>query len=97
MSCCEGRQYITVPRLETGLGPGGCVADIEDVMALLAEVQSQLAFQEDTVASLNEALASQQQEILVLRRQLELLKQRQDEQAAQSVPETAAQERPPHY
>jgi SlyX protein len=63
------------------------------------EVQSQLAFQEDTIAALNEALAAQQQEIITLRRQLTLLKQRQDEQAVQldqggSAP---AQEKPPHY
>ena len=72
---------------------------MDDLKLQLAEVQSQLAFQEDTLADLNEALASQQQDILQLRRQLELLKQRQDEQAIQletgsGVP---AIEKPPHY
>ena len=71
----------------------------EDLQTQLMEVQSQLAFQEDTIATLNEALAAQQQEIITLRRQLTLLKQRQDEQAVQldqggSAP---AQEKPPHY
>ncbi len=71
----------------------------EDLQAQLTEVQSQLAFQEDTIASLNEALAAQQQEILTLRRQLTLLKQRQDEQAAQldQGGGAPAQEKPPHY
>lgn len=69
--------------------------------SLLQQMQSQLAFQEDALQTLNEALASQQQEILVLRRQLELLKQRQDEQAAASSESGAtsdiASEKPPHY
>ena len=67
-------------------------------MALLVEVQTQLAYQEDTVRALNEALAEQQREILLLRRQLQLLKQRQDEQGdggqASAPP---GREKPPHY
>ena len=50
--------------------------------------------------SLSEAMAVQQQEILVLRRQLELLKQRQDEQSARYAPgdePAPALEKPPHY
>ena len=73
------------------------MADIDELREQLAEVQSQLAFQEDTVAALNEVLAGQQQEILLLRRQLELLKQRQDEQAAQADPGAPVDEKPPHY
>ena len=65
----------------------------------LMELQSQLAFQEDTVRALNEALASQQQEIILLRRQVELIKQRQDEHAVQLDPDLApiVDEKPPHY
>jgi len=75
---------------EPGLG------EIDEVKRLLVDVQTQLAYQEDTVRQLNEALAAQQQEVLVLRRQLQLLKQRQDEQgpAAAIAP---LDERPPHY
>ncbi len=72
----------------------------EELRQQLVDVQTQLAFQEDTVQSLSEAMAVQQQEILVLRRQLELLKQRQDEQSARYSPgdEAApALEKPPHY
>ena len=75
-------------------------ADLDDLKTALAELQSQLAFQEDTVQALNDALASQQQEILVLRRQVELLKQRLDEQAAdqeQTVAGPIEEEKPPHY
>jgi SlyX protein len=73
--------------------------DTEELLRQLADVQTQLAFQEDTVSALNEALARQQQEILVLRRQVELLKQRQDEQTAQLDPGAAGaqEEKPPHY
>ena len=69
-------------------------------LMLLQELQSQLAFQDDTIAALNDAVSAQQQEILLLRRQLELLKQRQDEQAAalEEIPGAdVASERPPHY
>jgi len=74
------------------------MTDMQDVLAQLVELQSQMAFQDDTIAALNEALAAQQQEILVLREKLTLLKQRQEEQAAQlDQGGPAADERPPHY
>ena len=67
--------------------------------AQLQELQAQFAFQEDTVASLNEALAVQQREILLLKEELALLKQRIKEQG-DTLSEMAgapADERPPHY
>lgn len=72
------------------------MAVLDHVQQQLVEVQSQLAFQEDTVRQLHEAMALQQQEILLLRRQIELLKQRQDEQAAGPAP-GAVDQQPPHY
>ena len=74
--------------------------EIQKLKQQVAELQSQLAFQEDAVSSLDAALAQQQQEVLVLRRQLELLKQRQDEQAARADAgegDFVASEKPPHY
>lgn len=74
--------------------------ELEEVKQQLMEVQSQVAFQEDTVQALNEAISVQQQEILLLRRQLELLKQRQDEQAAGADGDentSTLDEKPPHY
>jgi SlyX protein len=75
-------------------------AEIDEVKTILNEVQTQLAFQEDTVQALNEAMASQQRDILTLRRQLALLKQRLEEQTM--AQETGAadgimDEKPPHY
>ena len=65
----------------------------------LQDLQAQFAFQEDTVASLNDALALQQQEILSLREELSLLKQRLKEQgdALADMSGAPADERPPHY
>jgi SlyX protein len=75
------------------------VADANELQRQLTELQSQLAFQEHTVQSLNEALAAQQQEIIVLRRQLELLKRGQDEQQRrlQDIAPVPVDEKPPHY
>lgn len=74
--------------------------ELDQMKALLTDVQSQLAFQEDAVRGLNDAMADQQQEIILLRRQLELLKQRIDEQATvgeQAAPSSLLDEKPPHY
>lgn len=64
----------------------------------LVELQSQLAFQEDTLQGLQDALADQQQMILAMGRQLKWLRERQDAQAAQQEEAgNPAQEKPPHY
>ncbi len=71
----------------------------KELQRQLEELQSQVAFQDDALQSLQAALATQQQDLLTLRRQLSLLKQRQDEQA-QHVEEglaAPANEVPPHY
>jgi SlyX protein len=73
------------------------LTNIDDVVQQLVDVQTQLAYHEDLVGELNNALASQQQEILVLRRQLQLLKQRQDDQAPGPAGSGPAEETPPHY
>ena len=74
------------------------MAEIDGIRQQLVDVQTQLAYQEDTVRELNEALSRQQQEILVLRRQLQLLKQRQDEQGEGGPANASAtREKPPHY
>ena len=75
-------------------------ADIDTLKKQILELQSQLAFQEDAVQSLDRALAQQQDEILVMRRQLELLHQGQLQQAADNDagPDgNPANELPPHY
>ncbi len=59
----------------------------------LVDLQTQVAFQEDAISGLNEAIASQQQEILVLRRQLELLAERLKQGQAERIEDKP----PPHY
>jgi SlyX protein len=74
--------------------------DMDTLRQQVLELQSQLAFQEDAISSLDGALALQQQEILLLRRQLELLRQRQEEQTAHNEADPAgapADDKPPHY
>ncbi|MBP6701269.1 MAG: SlyX family protein [Halioglobus sp.] len=73
------------------------MGEIDEVKRQLVAVQTQLAYQEETVRQLNEALAAQQQEMLVLRRQLQLLKQRQDDQGHAGAAAAPLDERPPHY
>ena len=75
------------------------MGDFEKLAGDLVELQSQMAFQEDMISSLNEGLTEQHREVLLLRRQVELLKQRLEEQALSSEPGTASagHERPPHY
>jgi SlyX protein len=75
-------------------------ADIKQLQHQISDLQSQLAFQEDAVKSLDDALAGQQQEILLLKRQLELLRQRQQEFAVHTDAGShhpVADEKPPHY
>lgn len=75
-------------------------ADVDMLKQQMMDLQSQLAFQEDAVRSLDEALAHQQQELLMLRRQLELLQQRQQDNAAHneaSLVGAPADDKPPHY
>jgi SlyX protein len=75
-------------------------ADIDTLKQQMMELQSQLAFQEDTLGSLDAALALQQQEILVLRRQVQLLRARQQEQESNSeagMANAPLDEKPPHY
>ncbi|MFT4518611.1 MAG: SlyX protein [Halioglobus sp.] len=75
-------------------------ADQNDLAQQVMELQGQMAFQEDAIRALDDAMATQQQEILLLRRQIELLKQRQEEQTAADEAGGGGMdgnERPPHY
>ena len=74
--------------------------DVDTLTEQVLELQSQLAFQEDMLRSLDAAFALQQQEILLLRRQVELLLARQQEYEANNdagVAYSARDELPPHY
>ena len=73
-------------------------AELESLKKQVAELQSQLAFQEDAISGLDAALAQQQGAILLLRRQVELLGERlraEDGEAAGTA--LPLDEKPPHY
>jgi SlyX protein len=73
--------------------------EVDDLRALVEELQSQLAFQEDALNQLDTALAGQQKDMQTLAHQFELLKERQKELAAQQeqAPASLEDEKPPHY
>ena len=65
---------------------------------VLARLQEKLAFLEDNVEQLNDALASQQRELIEMRNVNELLKEKYRQiSAQQSEAEAILDEKPPHY
>lgn len=71
----------------------------ELLQAQLIELQTQVAFQEETISELNEALGLQQLDIAALKRQWEVMRDRYRELQAQ-LPDSqddADEPPPPHY
>lgn len=62
----------------------------------ISELESQLAFQEDAIESLDISLAEQQKSLLLLERKLALMEARMRE-AVQGVSDIKGSEKPPHY
>lgn len=66
----------------------------------LIDVQTRVAYQEDTLAQLNDVITRQDIEIVQLKQQVRLLAQRFDELARNPLQANEADsvnERPPHY
>ena len=72
------------------------MAGDEDLRNQVYELQSQLAFQEDTIHALNAIVTQQQQQIERLNEMLTQLKS-QVEAANDSRPGQVIDEKPPHY
>jgi SlyX protein len=70
--------------------------DIQQLQAQLVELQTQVAFQEETIGELNAALGQQQQDISELQRHWDLLRQQHVELQTR-VPAAPVDEKPPHY
>ena len=68
-------------------------------MGDVAALAAQIAFVEDTVQALDEALAAQQQHILRLERQIDRLQQQLKDQGARldEVAAESSEPPPPHY
>lgn len=65
----------------------------------LVELQTRIAFQEDTINQLNQVITKQDADIIQLQQQIRLLAKRIDELALAQVGggEEITNERPPHY
>jgi SlyX protein len=63
----------------------------------LIEVETRLAFQDDTLQALNDVVAHQQQEIDLLRREIEALKAQLKAMAPSLVASRTEESPPPHY
>lgn len=73
---------------------------MSDIEEQLIDVQTRVAYQEDTLAQLNDVITKQDIEIVQLKQQVRLLAQRLDELARdplQGDEADVANERPPHY
>jgi SlyX protein len=72
---------------------------MNDIMNELIELQTRLAYQEDTIQQLNEVITKQDATILQLQQQMRLLAKRVEEIsfAPDSGADEITNERPPHY
>lgn len=73
---------------------------MSDIEEQLIDVQTRVAYQEDTLAQLNDVITKQDAEIVQLKQQIRLLAQRLDELArdpAQAGETDITNDRPPHY
>lgn len=73
---------------------------MSDIEEQLIDVQTRVAYQEDTLAQLNDVITKQDAEIVQLKQQMRLLAQRLDELArdpAQAGETDIPNDRPPHY
>lgn len=68
-----------------------------DMDARMIELETRLAFQEDSIQALSDELARQQKETDLLRRQLTALLRRQEELQGQLPGELQDESPPPHY
>ncbi len=64
---------------------------------ILIDLQTQLSFQEDTVAQLNEVVTRQQRDIMQLREEMEKLKELYQAMLENTQTEAPVNEIPPHY
>ncbi len=72
---------------------------MSDFQDQLIELQTRVAYQEDTLLQLNDVIARQDAELIQLRQQLRLIAQRLDELSRNPAQGDTdlADERPPHY
>ena len=62
----------------------------------MSRLEEQVAFQEDTIQKLDNALAHQQQQLMAAERKIDILMQ-QLQKIEVSQPQSMSDEKPPHY
>ena len=67
-----------------------------DLESQVVQLEERLAFQEDTIQKLDDALASQQKQLLMIERRILLLTE-QLQKLETSLPVQQQDEKPPHY
>ena len=73
---------------------------MSDIEEQLIDVQTRVAYQEDTLAQLNDVITKQDAEIVQLKQQMRLMAQRLDELMRDPVQGEGTEitnDRPPHY
>ncbi|GAA6131829.1 SlyX family protein [Halopseudomonas sabulinigri] len=73
------------------------VQEIDTLLARLNELETRLAFQDDIIQSLNDALGQQQIALDRLQRSLQLVAKRQSDMASLMPGDSAEDQPPPHY
>lgn len=71
--------------------------DVETLQIQIHDMQAQIAFQEDTIQSLNTALTIQQQDILLMQRKLSVLAEQYRELLSNLDGIKTDNQPPPHY
>lgn len=71
----------------------------DEILMRLANLESQFAFQEDTIDALNRVIAQQDEQLRLLERRLQLMAEKfqQLQEQNDSDPTDPASEIPPHY
>lgn len=72
--------------------------DTQEIQELIIEIQTKMAFQEETIEQLNDVIISQQKAIDKLQRQLQQLDKKLDEESQHwHTDASMVDEKPPHY
>lgn len=73
------------------------MSTIEALQERIDHLESRLAFQDDTIEQLNQALTLQQQDLDKLRHQMSLIINRMKEMVVSQVASQSEETPPPHY
>lgn len=73
------------------------MSTIEELQEQIVQLQSRLAFQDDTIEHLNQAITQQQQDMDKLKMQMSFVAKRMKEISTSQVASLSEETPPPHY